>query len=121
VAELSSGAARESTIALSTGLRLHVVEWGAEDGWPLVVLHGGGHDAGCWTEVCRRLLAACGAPLLLMRGQHSRILSPESAAQSASLGSGRVVEIPDAGHNVSLDNPQAVADALHHFFAPLAR
>jgi len=68
----------------------------------------------------RRLLAASGAPLLVMRGQHSRILSPESAAHSASLGGGRVAEIPDAGHNVSLDNPQAVAEALRRFFAPLA-
>jgi pimeloyl-ACP methyl ester carboxylesterase len=253
---------RESAVVLETGLRLHVVEWGAADGWPLLILHGGGHDAGCWAEVCRRLppelrvvvpdqrghgasdrsatgdyscaaqvgdlvallrelaiercalvghsmgglnalrfagsrpeqvsalvlidvgtetrrsglarlsrrastgdarprspavhkpapealrapfesfdrrllefvptyggdaqerrrlLAASGAPLLVMRGQHSRILSSESAARSASLGGGRVVEIPDAGHNVSLDNPEAVAEALSRFFAPLAR
>ena len=254
--ELSPGAARQATVALATGLRLRVVEWGAVDGWPVVILHGGGHHAGCWAEVCRRLppqlrcivpdqrghgssdrsatgdyscaaqtddvvallrelsiercalvghsvgglnalrfagsrpeqvsalvlvdvgtetrrsglarlsrrastrgthlrspaahrpagevqrvpfdtrllafvptyggdaqerrrlLAACGAPLLVMRGQHSRILSPESAAHSASLGGGRVVEIPDAGHNVSLENPKAVADALHCFLAP---
>jgi len=262
VPELSPGAPRQATVALATGLRLHVVEWGASDGWPLVILHGGGHHAGCWAEVCRRLppelrcivpdqrghgssdraatgdyscaaqtddlmallqelsiercalvghsmgglnalrfagshperigalvlvdvgtetrrsglarisrrvstedahlrtpaaprpareappppvepfdtrllafvptyggdaqerrrlLAACGAPLLIMRGQHSRILSPESAARSASLGGGRVVEIPDAGHNVSLDNPEAVATALRRLFAPLAR
>ena len=67
----------------------------------------------------RRLLAACGAPLLVMRGQHSRILSPESAEHSASLVGGRVVEIPDAGHNVCLDNPEAVAEALRRFLAPL--
>ena len=53
--ELSPGAARQATVALATGLRLHVVEWGAADGWPLVILHGGGHHAGCWAEVCRRL------------------------------------------------------------------
>ena len=53
--ELSPRPARESTIALVTGLRLHVVEWGAADGWPLVILHGGGHDSGCWAGVCRRL------------------------------------------------------------------
>ena len=257
--ELSAGAPRDASVRIATGLRLHVVEWGAADGWPLVILHGGGHHAGCWAEVCRRLppelrcivpdqrghgssdrsatgdyscaaqtddlvallqelsiercalvghsmgglnalrfagsrpeqvsalalvdvgtetrrsglarmsrrastgdahprtpaargptreaqrvpfdtrliafvptyggdaqerrrlLAASGAPLLVMRGQHSRILSPESAARSARLGGGSVVEIPDAGHNVSLDNPQAVADALHRFLSPLAR
>ena len=253
--ELSPRPERESTIALVTGLRLHVVEWGAADGWPLVILHGGGHDSGCWAEVCRRLppelrcivpdqrghgasdrsaagnyscaaqvddlvallrelsvercalvghsmgglnalrfagshpervsalvlidvgtetrrsglarvsrrassadaaprrpapevlraslgnfdrrliafvptyggdaqerrrlLAACGAPLLVMRGQHSRILSPASAEHSASLVGGRVVEIPDAGHNVCLDNPEAVAEALRRFLVPL--
>ena len=76
-------------------------------------------DARPEPDYCRRLLAACGAPLLIMRGQHSRILSAGSAAHSASLGGGRVVEIPDAGHNVSLETPKAVADALHHFLAPL--
>jgi len=47
-------------------------------------------------------------------------LSP-GAARQATVGGGRVVEIPDAGHNVSLDNPEAVAEALRRFLAPLAR
>ena len=53
--ELSPGAARQATVRLASGLSLHVVEWGAANGWPVVILHGGGHDAGCWAEVCRRL------------------------------------------------------------------
>jgi pimeloyl-ACP methyl ester carboxylesterase len=248
---LSSGAAREASVRVATGLRLHVVEWGAAEGWPVAILHGGGHHAGCWAEVCRRLprelrcivpdqrghgasdrsaagdyscaaqvddlvallrelaiercavighsmgglnalhfagshpdrvtalalvdvgtetrrsglarvlrrravaaarrahetppapfderllafvptyggdveerrrlLAAAGAPLLVMRGEHSRILSPESAAFTASLGKGRAVEIPGAGHSVSLENPEAVAEALARFLLPLAR
>jgi len=251
VPELSAGAPREATVRVATGLRLHVVEWGAADGWPVVILHGGGHHAGCWAEVCRhlpaelrcivpdqrghgasdrapagdyscaaqvddlvallrelatprcaaighsmgglnalhfagrhpdrvtalvlvdvgtetrrsglervrrsrariaarppretprapfdtrllefvptyggdpeerrRLLAATGAPLMVMRGEHSRILSPESAARTASLGKGSAVAIPDAGHNVSLDNPEAVAEVLRDFLLPLAR
>jgi pimeloyl-ACP methyl ester carboxylesterase len=47
-------------------------------------------------------------------------LSP-GAARQATVGGGRVAEIPDAGHNVSLDDPEAVAEALRHFFTPLAR
>jgi pimeloyl-ACP methyl ester carboxylesterase len=241
---------RESTVPIATGLHLHVVEWGAADGWPVVILHGGGHRASCWADVCRRLppelrcivpdqrghgesdrspagdyscaaqvddlvallrelaiercaavghsmgglnalhfagrhpdrltalvlvdvgsesrhsglerirrsrarsaarparatirapfdtrllefvpsyggdanerrrlLAATRAPLLVMRGEHSRILSPEGAARTASLGNGRTVAIPDAGHNVSLDNPEAVAEVLRGFLLPLA-
>jgi pimeloyl-ACP methyl ester carboxylesterase len=248
---LSSGAAREFGVQVASGLRLRVVEWGAAAGWPVVILHGGGHHAGYWAEVCkrlpselrcivpdqrghgasdrspagdyscaaqvddlvallrelatprcaaighsmgglnalrfagshpgrvtalvlidvgtetrrsglervrrsraraaarparetpqapfdtrllefvptyggdaeerRRLLTAMEAPLLVMRGEHSRILSSEGAARTASLGNGSTVEIPDAGHNVSLDNPEAVAAALERFLLPLAR
>jgi pimeloyl-ACP methyl ester carboxylesterase len=236
---------------VATGLRLHVVEWGAADGWPVVILHGGAHHAGCWEAVCRRLprelraivpdqrghgssdrspegdyscaaqvddliallrelaiercalvghsmgglnalrfagthpervtalvlvdvgtetrqsglqrvrrsraraaarppgetppapfdtrliefvpsyggdaeerrrlLTATQAPRLVMRGEHSRILSAEGAAHTARLAKGNAVAIPDAGHNVSLDNPEAVAEALERFLLPLAR
>jgi pimeloyl-ACP methyl ester carboxylesterase len=243
-------AARESVVPLAAGIHLHVVEWGAPRGWPVVILHGGGHDAACWAEVCRRLpgrlrwivpdqrghggsdwppegdyscaaqardleqllralriercalvghsmgglnaleyaashpgkvtalvlvevgtetretglqrirrridqprpvdsdgrrarfdtrllqfvptycgdtarrrklLARVEAPLLVARGEHSRILSAESAALTARLGKGSVAEIPGAGHSVSLDNPQAVAESLTRFLVPLAK
>ena len=52
---LSSGAAREFGVQVASGLRLRVVEWGAAAGWPVVILHGGGHHAGYWAEVCKRL------------------------------------------------------------------
>jgi pimeloyl-ACP methyl ester carboxylesterase len=248
---LSSGAARDFSVEVATGLNLHVVEWGAADGWPVVILHGGAHDASHWAEVCRRLppdlrcivpdqrghgasdcapdgdyscaaqvddlvalldalavdrcalvghsmgglnalrfagtwpervtalvlidvssetrrsglravrrsreraaaqpdpsappppfdlrlldfvptyggdtaerrrlLAASRAPLLVMRGEKSRILSAAVAERSARLGSGEVVAIPDAGHNVSQQNPEAVAAALASFLCPLVR
>ena len=53
--ELVAGSPRELRVRIATGLRLHVLEWGAADGWPLVILHGGAHDASCWAAVCRRL------------------------------------------------------------------
>jgi pimeloyl-ACP methyl ester carboxylesterase len=237
---------RETMIPGAEGIRLHVVEWGAPTGWPVVILHGGAHSASIWEGVCRllppelraivpdqrghgdsdwspsgnyacaaqvedlehllqalqiercalvghsmgglnallyagthpgrtaglvlvdvgtesrraglertqrarrqpervhsrrpfdtrlvkfvptyggdtqerrRLLTAADTPLLIMRGEHSRILTRESAATTARLGNGTTVEIPDAGHNVAVDNPQAVAKALAGFLGPLS-
>ena len=68
----------------------------------------------------RRLLETCRAPLLVMRGEKSKISSAQSARRTAQIGKGEVVTIPGAGHNVSLHDPEAVADALQHFLGPLA-
>jgi len=243
---------RDLVVEVAPGLRLHACEWGASDGLPVVVLHGGAHDASQWAEVCRRLpselrcvvpdqrghgqsdrapdgdysceaqvadltalldtlaiercalvghsmgglnalffagtwtervsalvlidvgietresglaalrrsreraaaapppgpsappppfdlrlldfvptyggdagerrrlLQASRAPLLVMRGEKSKINSPQAAARTAQIGGGRLVTIPNAGHNVSLHNPEAVADELRHFLGPLA-
>ena len=46
---------RKTKIAVATGLSLHVTEWGDPKGLPLLILHGGGHDATCWAEVCRNI------------------------------------------------------------------
>jgi pimeloyl-ACP methyl ester carboxylesterase len=242
---------RELVVEVAEGLRLHVAEWGAERGWPVVVLHGGAHDAKHWADVCRclpaqlrcivpdqrghgasdrapdgdyscaaqvgdlvallsalaidrcalvghsmgglnalrfagtwpervsalvlvdvstetrrsglaavrrssersapagdpstqpapfdprlldfvptyggeeverrRLLEASHAPLLVVRGEKSRILSAQAASRCAKRGKGKVVAIPDAGHNVSVHNAAAVAEALWDFLGPLAR
>jgi pimeloyl-ACP methyl ester carboxylesterase len=244
--------ARERFVEVGSGLRLHLVEWGAKEGWPVVILHGGSHDASHWAEVCRalspglrclvpdqrghgasdrapdgdysceaqvadlasllkelsiercalvghsmgglnalhyagrwpervaalvlvdvgtetrksgleairrsrerasgapppdpsappppfdlrlldfvptyggdvaerrRLLEAVRSPLLVIRGEKSRIGSARSAQRTARIGKGRVVTIPGAGHNVSLHNPEAVAEALQQFLGPLA-
>jgi pimeloyl-ACP methyl ester carboxylesterase len=241
-----TGVPRETTTPGAEGARLHVVEWGAPEGWPVVILHGGAHNASSWERVCRqlppelrvivpdqrghgdsdwspsgdyscaaqvadlecllqtleigrcalvghsmgglnalryagthpartaalvlvdvgtesrraglertrrarrqpgrvlprtpfdtrlidfvptyggdteerrRLLAAANAPLLVIRGEHSRILTRESAEVTARLGKGAVAEIPDSGHNVALDNPQAVAETLGRFLGEVA-
>lgn len=69
----------------------------------------------------RRMLDESRAPLLVMRGGKSKILSAEMAESCAAYGGGSVAEIPDAGHNVSQHNPEAVATALEDFLLPLAR
>lgn len=47
---------RESRIPITASrLAIHLVEWGRPDGFPVVFLHGGAHDASRWSEVCRRL------------------------------------------------------------------
>ncbi|MCP3986563.1 MAG: alpha/beta hydrolase [bacterium] len=68
----------------------------------------------------RRLLEASRAPLLVMRGEKSKINSAQSAGRTAQIGRGRVVTIPNAGHNVSLHSPEHVADEFWQFLGPLA-
>jgi pimeloyl-ACP methyl ester carboxylesterase len=56
------------------------------------------------------------APTLVIRGAESPLLSAERAAGlAAELPDGRAVEIPEAGHNVHLDQPRAFLDALKDF------
>jgi pimeloyl-ACP methyl ester carboxylesterase len=76
----------------------------------------------CGDETERRqLLEATRAPLLVMRGERSRILSADAAERCARYVGGSVVAIPGAGHNVSIQNPAAVAEALRDFLGPLVR
>ncbi len=70
-------------------------------------------------EERRQLLRESAAPLLVMRGAKSKINSAESAARTAEIGNGEVATIPNAGHNVSLHNPAAVAAELQRFLLPV--
>jgi pimeloyl-ACP methyl ester carboxylesterase len=55
---------------------------------------------------------------LLIRGAESQLLSPEAAAEFvAELPRGRLVEVPDAGHHVFLDQPERVFEVLGAFLA----
>jgi len=52
-------------------------------------------------------------PVLIVRGERSRIISDEDARQfAATFRRGTAVIIPDAGHNVQEGNPLALAEAL---------
>ena len=59
-----------------------------------------------------RALGAVRCPVLVVRGTRSNVLSAEVARRMAgALGDGRLVEL-DAGHNVALDRPRELADAV---------
>ena len=250
--ESSAVTTHQTRLKVSTGLHLHVSQWGASNTPPVLILHGGGHDASCWAAVCleladayrcvvpdarghgqsdwsasgdyscesqvadllslldlldikrcamvghsmgglnalqlagshpnrvtglvlvdvgtetrksglkrvranrarttpaknpypvtpaksdprlrdhvptycgdaayrRELVRAAAAPLLVMRGERSAILSRQSAEATAQLFAGTVREIPGAAHNVSLANPTATALALREFLDGLCQ
>ena len=51
-------------------------------------------------------------PTLVVRGTHSNVLSEEVARRMVqALGDGGLLEV-DAGHNVPLDRPQELAEAV---------
>ncbi len=57
-------------------------------------------------------------PMLLLRGADSDLLRPEGAKKMAeAMVDCRVVEIPEAGHAVPVDNPQATSSAIVHFLS----
>jgi pimeloyl-ACP methyl ester carboxylesterase len=56
-------------------------------------------------------LASVGCPTLVVRGNHSNVLSEDVARQMVqTLADGRLMEL-DAGHNVPLERPRELADA----------
>ena len=66
-------------------------------------------------------LSSIVCPTLLVRGAQSELLTPDHAqAMVATLPKGQFCEIPDAGHHVQIEQPQAVVRAIQDFLAPLA-
>ena len=60
--------------------------------------------------------ARVGCPTLLVRGSDSTLLSTEAAeALVSELADGRLVEIPDAGHHILLDQPARLLRVLDEF------
>ncbi|MDP9282873.1 MAG: alpha/beta hydrolase [Chloroflexota bacterium] len=60
-------------------------------------------------------LRAIRCPVLLVRGTHSNVLSADVAQRMIkTLTNGQFVEL-DAGHNVALDRPKELADAVANF------
>jgi pimeloyl-ACP methyl ester carboxylesterase len=61
-------------------------------------------------------------PVLIVRGGRSTDLSPETFARMRRVLPGaRAVEIPDAGHWVHFDQPEAFIQALKTFFLTCLR
>ncbi|MEM7409767.1 MAG: alpha/beta hydrolase [Myxococcota bacterium] len=66
-------------------------------------------------------LSEVGCPTLVIRGGKSSLLTEEGAEQAAAaLPRGDLLEIPDAGHNVHLECPERVADAVLAHLRPHA-
>jgi pimeloyl-ACP methyl ester carboxylesterase len=60
-------------------------------------------------------LRAIRCPVLLVRGTKSNVLSADIAQRMLkTLADGRLIEL-DAGHNVALDRPEELADAVVAF------
>jgi pimeloyl-ACP methyl ester carboxylesterase len=65
-------------------------------------------------EMCARV----DCPVLVMRAEHSELLTAAGAAQIvAALPSATLVELPDSGHMVNWENPSGVADLSLAFLA----
>lgn len=63
-------------------------------------------------------LARVRAPVLVVRGTESPLLSAEGARSlTAELSRGRLVEVPDAGHHVLVDQPARLLEELRAFLS----
>ncbi len=63
-------------------------------------------------------LARIACPTLIIRGAESDVLSPQIVKRMLeTLADGRLVEIPDAGHTVPGDQPEAFINAVRAFLA----
>jgi len=55
-------------------------------------------------------------PTLVVRGGRSDILLPEAAADTvAAIPNARLVEVPNAGHNIPSDDPRAFRTVVSEF------
>src|SRR5579859_3918833 len=62
------------------------------------------------------LLPKITCPTLLVRGAESDILSPETAQRMLkTIPKLRMVEVPNAGHSIPLENPQGFLKAVQTF------
>jgi esterase len=63
-----------------------------------------------------QLWCAVACPTLVMRGENSALLSPETAQEMESrAANAHLVEIPNAGHAILWDNPEGFQDAAADF------
>jgi pimeloyl-ACP methyl ester carboxylesterase len=71
-------------------------------------------EMGAWEDV-----RSLRCPTLVIRGEESDILSPETAQEMLELlPTGRLVTIRGAGHSVAGDNPDEFCEALRPFLLP---
>ncbi len=64
------------------------------------------------------MCARVDCPVLVIRAQHSELLTDAGAAQIvAAFPSATLMELPDSGHMVNWENPSGVADLSLAFLA----
>lgn len=75
------------------------------------------------TESLWKLVPKIPCPALVVRGEHSNILSPELAERMAAElpGAGAYRTVPGSGHMVTLDRPRQLADAIADFLTTVDR
>lgn len=81
------------------------------DAWGLRDFFAGVSPSELWAAI-----DAVTCPSLVIRGEHSPVTTDEQAAAVARrLGDARVVLIPDGGHDLGVEQPEAVTDAVMDF------
>ena len=69
----------------------------------------------------RPFLSQITCPTLIVRAQHTPVLSPEKLERLVKpLPNGRWVEVPDTNHHVMLDNPDRLVKVVNEFLTGLA-
>lgn len=69
-----------------------------------------------WVGPLQDLVRQITCPVLIVRGEHSSVLSEANARRFAEeLPSGRHLTIPDAAHSIQGDNPKGLLDAIEPF------
>ena len=75
-------------------------------------------SSGAMQEETWRLMAALARPVLVQRGIASSVLSAATAERMARhIPDAKLVVIPNAGHSIHLDNPEAVTESISRFCA----
>lgn len=99
----------------------YLAPWLAPGGQDAYLRMVAGYDER-YTAEMEGLYAAIDIPTLVLWGENDRWLDPSFAVKLAQAIPGACLQmIPDAGHFLPEDQPEAVAKALEHFFAEIRR
>jgi pimeloyl-ACP methyl ester carboxylesterase len=60
-------------------------------------------------------------PTLIVRGEHGHLPAEIAARMATTIQNAKVVEIPEAGHDVHLDKPDELADLLATYMSSIPR
>ncbi len=124
-AEFDRAVSRESRVAPGAAPAVH----------EHLARHGYHHDGSAWVQRfdqrflqyverwdARDALRSVRVPALVVRGEESTVMSREARDEMLSaLPDARAVEVPGAGHQLHLQEPAAVAAAIHAFLDEIRR